>query len=358
MAARVTLQDIADALGVSRNTVSKAINNTGLLAEGTRERVLKKAVEMGYKQFSYLNAAAEQPEAEVPGKGAVGEIALLTMGFAGNTGFLPIMLDQFQRKFARMGYSFTMHRVFGEDEKKLCLPASFDREKISGVICIEMLDRGYCSMLCELDLPILFVDSPAAGLHGALPADVIYPDNHSSIYSFIREMVRRGKKRIGFIGECMHCQSFFERYMAYRNAMYLMGLPYQEEFCITGNKKGVKKPGAEEYREYLAENFSGQDALPEVFVCANDYVAFDAMRVLKGMGISVPGEVWICGFDDTMESRIMMPSLTTVHIHSHVMGDCAAYLLSSRMKDSSLYLRTVHTETNVCYRETTGDEPI
>ena len=48
MADRVTIQDIADELGVSRNTVSKAINNTGILADTTRERVLKKAIEMGY----------------------------------------------------------------------------------------------------------------------------------------------------------------------------------------------------------------------------------------------------------------------------------------------------------------------
>ena len=54
MAGKVTIQDIADALGVSRNTVSKAINNTGILADATRDRVLKKAVEMGYKQFSYV----------------------------------------------------------------------------------------------------------------------------------------------------------------------------------------------------------------------------------------------------------------------------------------------------------------
>ena len=54
MAGRVTLQDIADELGLSRNTVSKAINNTGILADNTRDRVLRKAKEMGYKQFSYL----------------------------------------------------------------------------------------------------------------------------------------------------------------------------------------------------------------------------------------------------------------------------------------------------------------
>lgn len=57
MSTRVTIQDIADELGVSRNTVSKAINNTGILADATREKVLKKAAEMGYKQFSYVTVA-------------------------------------------------------------------------------------------------------------------------------------------------------------------------------------------------------------------------------------------------------------------------------------------------------------
>ena len=57
MANKVTIQDIADALGISRNTVSKAINNTGILADSTREKILKKAAEMGYKQFSFLSAS-------------------------------------------------------------------------------------------------------------------------------------------------------------------------------------------------------------------------------------------------------------------------------------------------------------
>ena len=79
------------------------------------------------------------------------------------------------------------------------------------------------------------------------------------------------------------------------------------------------------------------------------------MRVFKRMGIAVPEDVWLCGFDDTMESQIMTPSLTSVHIHSHVMGDCAAYLLSSRIKEPSLQIRRIHTQTSACYRETTGE---
>ena len=69
MAGKVTIQDIADALGLSRNTVSKAINNTGILADTTRERILQKAVEMGYKQF-YQCQALREGQAVAPGRAA------------------------------------------------------------------------------------------------------------------------------------------------------------------------------------------------------------------------------------------------------------------------------------------------
>ena len=65
MSKRVTIQDIADSLGISRNTVSRAINNSEGLSDAMRERILQKAVEMGYKQFSYvstLNMTEEQKE--------------------------------------------------------------------------------------------------------------------------------------------------------------------------------------------------------------------------------------------------------------------------------------------------------
>lgn len=79
MADRVTIQDIADELGVSRNTVSKAINNTGLLADATRERVLKKAIEMGYKQFSYINIyGSGKPETDLTPATNKREISLFT----------------------------------------------------------------------------------------------------------------------------------------------------------------------------------------------------------------------------------------------------------------------------------------
>lgn len=354
MAERVTIQDIADELGVSRNTVSKAINNTGLLADATRERILQKAADMGYKQFSYLtlsNLKNGRPEPAA----AKNEIAVISATFIGSSHFASTMLDKFQREISLLGYSLSIHRVCDNEIERLQMPASFNKEKTAGLLCLEMFHREYASMLCDLGIPVLFVDSPVLFPGTAFKADFLYMENQNNIFTLIRELVRRGRKKIGFIGECMHCQSFFERYMAYQNAMHLLGLPCREQDCIIGNRLDVRNPNGQEYQEYLAASFQEIEDMPEVFLCANDFVALDALRVLKSMGLSVPEDIWLCGFDDSPESRIVTPALTTVHIHSQIMGFSAVHLLMSRIRQPSLNFRTMHTETRLLYRESTGD---
>lgn len=357
MSDRVTIQDIADALGLSRNTVSKAINNTGILADATKEKVLQKAVEMGYKQFSYIDISHmnlnKSMLAQTEGT-ATGEIALLTTSFLGGSHFASTMLDKFQKEIAQLGYSLTMHRITPEEIENLQLPISYNKERTVGILGIEMFDHSYNKMICDLETPILFVDAPVI-MEEPLNADLLLMNNQDGIYSFVNEMFQRGKKRIGFIGQYMHCQSFFERYMSYRNAMYLSGLSCLEKYCITGNKEGVKIPGHEAYREYLYECFRKMDELPDVFICANDFAAIDALQAFRQLGISVPQDVYLCGFDDSPESKVMTPSLTTIHIHSQIMGVCATQLLLSRIEEPSLHYRTVHTETNLIYRESTED---
>ena len=354
MSTRVTIQDIADELGISRNTVSKAINNTGVLADATRDKVLKKAMEMGYKQFSYVTAAKPGSSVlSIPAPKEKTEIAVFLTNFVGGNHFAIVMLDKFQKELAVLGYSLTMHRLLTEELDNMKLPASFSQERTAGIICIEMFNYEYDQMLCGLGLPILFVDAPVTCLKNPLEADLLCMDNQSGIYLFIGEMARRGKTKIGFIGDYMHCQSFFERYMAYRNAMYLAGLSCPDEYCIAGNKEGMHNLSSEDYQEYLAECFRKVSHLPEVFLCANDFVALDALQALKKSGYSVPDDVWLCGFDDSPESKIVTPAFTTIHIHSQIMGFSAVNLLMTRINEPSLNYRTVHTETSLIYREST-----
>ena len=136
--------------------------------------------------------------------------------------------------------------------------------------------------------------------------------------------------------------------------MFLAGLPCPEKYCITGKVSGIKTPGYAEYRDYLTDRFRAMKKLPDVFICANDFAAMDTLMVFKDLGIRVPKDVYLCGFDDAPESRVISPPLTTVHIHSQIMGFAAVQLLLSRIKEPSLNYRTVHTETSLIYRESTN----
>lgn len=337
---KVTIQDIADALGISRNTVSKAINNTEGLAEATRERILQKAVEMGYKQFSYIKDQTK-PKAE-PESEKTGEIALLHGNAIEANHFASTMLDKLKRELSHLGYSLITHRV--ERENFLCrtLPFTFSPEQACAIICIEMFDRAYDEMICALGLPVLFVDGPHKRDGIDLAADQLYMDNSTAITRFVNDMLVRGKRRIGFIGDYEHCQSFYERYTAFRCAMMMANVPVDERFCLK-----VINP------EPLNSMLAALPELPDVFICANDFVANDAIYALRKLGKTVPEDVLFCGFDDSPNSRIMTPSLTTVHIHTQIMAYSALQLLVARIEQPNLDYRTVHTETELIYRDST-----
>lgn len=347
MGNRVTIQDIADELGLSRNTVSKALNNSDGLAESTRAQILQKAMEMGYKQFAYANSIlglqqAGLPATMLPGMTDRREVALFSTTYLAAPHFSSLMLDALQNELSLLGFTLNSHRVNMENLADLTLPMTFDESRVAAIVCIEMFDYAYDQMLCELGIPTLFVDGPAKARGASLPSDQLYMDNTTEILHLVHEMVGRGCTRVAFIGNHLHCQSFFERYAAFRTAMMLAGIPVEERSCIPFNL--VHDIGRELAR--LPE-------LPELFICANDFVAIDALQALRKLGFDVPRDVLLAGFDDSAESRVCMPPLTTIHIHTQVMAYSALELLRTRMKEPDLNYRQVYTETDLIWRSST-----
>ncbi|MBQ8330270.1 MAG: LacI family DNA-binding transcriptional regulator [Lachnospiraceae bacterium] len=341
---RVTLQDIANELGISRNTVSKAINNSDGSAAATRDKILQKAVEMDYKQFSYVNSIMGSDEmtslSEPPQY--QGEIALLTSTFLTQSHFSSTMLDKFQREISQAGFTMNTHRVTKENLRTKTLPYTFRKDLVKAVLCIEMFDYDYDKMICELNVPVLFIDGPVKKDGYSLPADQLYMDNTTEITRFVNDMLAAGKTRIGFVGNYNHCQSFYERYAAFRMAMLMADVPVDERYIFCSNR-------ADEFIETISE----LEELPDVFICANDFLAGDLIRNLFAIGKSVPEDVLVLGFDNSPESRMFRPALSTVHIHTQVMAFAAMQLLISRKNEPSLDARIVHTETELIYRDST-----
>ena len=351
MATKVTIQDIANELQLSRNTVSKAINNTGVLADATREKILRKAAEMGYKQFAYLplfqeDTAKAAEHSILPSDKR--EIAMLTTQFLSSSHFSSMMLDRFQSEIEHLHSCTTIHRISPIELKEKKLPSSLNIQRTAGIICIEVFDYDYAQMLCDLDVPLLFVDTPVMDMRPPLKADRLYMENRIEIQNAVAHMVQRGKKRISFAGDKNHCQSFFERYMAYKDAVEYFGLTEGLSTCAMPS-------GQQNYPVSLYETIRRFKTMPDAFVCANDFVAMDLVKALDELGYSVPDDIWVCGFDDSQEASYFAPRLTSIHIHEQIMGYTAANLLMTRIEEPSLNYRTVYTETNLILRESTGD---
>ena len=273
---------------------------------------------------------------------------MLTTQFLSSSHFSSMMLDRFQSEIDHLHSGMTIHRISPTELKEKKLPSSLNIQRTAGIICFEVFDYDYAQMLCDLDVPLLFVDTPVMDMRPPLKADRLYMENRMEIQNAVAHMVQRGKKRISFAGDKNHCQSFFERYMAYKDAVEYFGLTEGLSTCAMPS-------GQQNYPVSLYETIRRFKTMPDAFVCANDFVAMDLVKALNELGYSVPDDIWVCGFDDSQEASYFAPRLTSIHIHEQIMGYTAANLLMTRIEEPSLNYRTVYTETNLILRESTGD---
>lgn len=342
MKKRVTVQDIADRLGVSRNTVSKALNGTGSVSNQTRDKVLQKAAEIGYHRFSISSEQKNSTSTTMNNK----EIALLTHSLIGNSHFCSSLLNSFEKKISKHGYRLFIYTVGDVEIDSLLFPANFNYENTDGIICIELFSRVYSEFLCTQGIPTLFVDTAANISDLNLASDILYMENRGSIYLMLKELIQKGYHNISFVGDCFNCNSFYERWKGYCDVLRDYSINVIPSNCILDNDSSPYTDPM-----WLSRHIASLPKLPEVFFCANDFLAISTLKALKILNYSVPKDVLLCGFDNSIESQIIDPPLTTVNIPSFSMGYTAADLILSRIETPEMPYRTTYIKTNVIFRE-------
>ncbi len=347
MSNRVTLQEIADSLGISRNTVSRALNNTGNVSASTRNKICQTALAMGYKQFVSSDQSPLATNTTLPVPNDKTEIALFTHSFPGSSHSGNKLLEAFQHKIDTLGYRITINIIRDYEIENLCFPANIDIENIAGILCIELFDQGYSEFLCSQNIPILFIDTPLTN-HCDLQADILYMENVTSVYRLVDSFIKTGKKNIAFLGDRFHCQSFYERWQAYVSALTDNGISVDINNCILDEDSSPYSDPA-----WISQRISSLKTIPEVFFCANDFLAMSTLRALRLMGKKVPEDVSVCGFDNAPESSLVEPALTTVQIHSSSMGYTAAELLLARIANPNMPYKKTYIETDIIMRDST-----
>lgn len=340
---RVTMQDIADACGLSRNTVSKIFNGRGSVPDSTRDFVLSKAQELGYHQLGEAEGSATAPMVS-----SSRNIALLTHSKPLNHSFGSLFITNFTDEICRSGYNLKVFEISQEDYAVNKLPDHFLVSEISGIIAIELFDRDYTQMLCSLGIPVMLIDSYVCAPSDLMRCDLVYMENYASTIAMTSCMIAAGAKRLGFIGDINHCSSFRERWNGFRTAIDNAELTLDRSVCILADD-------AEPYGEvdWLISKLNAMPCLPDGFVCANDFLAIRIIQALRGKGISVPEKVMVTGFDGSPEAEVVSPSLTTAQIPSAQIGRISADMLLERIASPRLPYRCTFLKTTPIFREST-----
>ena len=338
---RVTMQNIADACGLSRNTVSKIFNDRGAVPEATRRMVLERAQALGYGQLPEEPAKPDVRRQNI----ALFTSHLPSEDYHFGTFFVPALAGQ----LSRAGYTLMMVELSEEDLRLRRLPVRLSTEQIAGVLGIELFNREYVDMLCSQGLPTILIDAYTGADAAVLNFDLISMENTAGTVALARHLIGVGARHIGFIGDANHCNSFHQRWMGLVSALADANLTLDRSMCILDRDGPQYSDPA-----WILERLQAMPALPDAFMCANDFIALHLMTALKQMGLSIPGQVMVAGFDGSPQSVVVEPALTTVQIPSADIGRIAADILMDRIEHPDRPYCATYVKTTPILRASTS----
>jgi len=340
---KVTIQDVARELNLSRNTVARALNNSDTVAYETRYMVIEKACEMGYLKVSpsVLNEFRLHGNKNETKTFLV--IARREISVFWNSIIMGIS-DMVNQNGYRLRFDF----VNDEEERRLILPVDF-KEEVDGVILISVFSKEYLTEILKKELPTICLDFPAALDKSEYPVDIVVSEGMESVRTITKQLIKQGIKRIGFIGDISYCRTIRDRYAGYSAALAEFGLEAPQDAVAVGHvpSRYYAQEEIEAYINHLTN-------MPEAIVCANDVIAFMVVKALRARGLSVPEDVAVTGFDNQEELSRMDPFLTTVRVGNTRLGKRLACQLLFRLKHPELPQEIVTVDTKVVYRESSG----
>ena len=287
----ISLSDIAQALGVSKNAVSLALRGKSGVSDELRQRVVDKARELNY---GVDGGAARCILALIPQR-----IALLGEGMFFQR--LSLHLNTYARS---KGAILVCVNITEQEEAALVLQPMLSLGSFQGVMTIGNLSHDYCRKISECGLRYVAVDHS----YSDLPVDSVTTANESGAYCLTKHLIACGHRRIQFIGRPSRTASLFERWVGFQHAMAEAGLPVRRNLMIDA----VSHEHDSESEYPLVERaLDAMEELPTAFVCGHDLTAKNVITVLGGRGLRCPEDFSVVGFDDIQQPSLVPLELTT-----------------------------------------------
>lgn len=334
-----TLADVARHAGVSVMTASRAINGSGYVSEDTRKSVMQAVEKLKYRP----NLPARQLKVR-----RLDAIGILLPDIANP--FSSELVNGMKQVFDPEGYTVfiaTGNRSIHQEDASL---QSFLDHRVDGLIVATrgtaMGDKVLQSV-AKQGIPLVTIGRPVS-FRGI---DSVAANHYQGAFDAVTHLIRLGHKRIGFVGIAPENGKLLRRYHGYLTALTEAGIEPRQEYTV-GPAEGPAYATQEDgYRGMM--QLAQLHRPPTAIFARNDFTAIGAMHAAHTLGMKIPGDIAIAGFDNIPLAAFTTPPLTTVEQPISQQGEEAARFLLERIRGQRTQDRAATMECRLIVRQST-----
>lgn len=311
----ITMKDIAQALGVSVATVSRALKDNPRISKEQREKIQAYAREHHF----YPNVIAESlRNSRVKPLKVIGVIVPQLSHF-----YFSSILSGIEEEATTHGYRIMVAQSNERYEREVRICQDFYKNRVCGVIVSQAKDTvkyEHFKKLIDHHMPLVFYDRICTGIN----CSRVVVDDYMGAYNAVTHLINTGCRRIACYSSPITLEISKNRYNGYCDALLKNGLKINENFLrICDNREDA---------EVLTPELLQQEEIPDAFFAVNDDTAVGILYAAKRMGYHIPEDISICGFTNGDRSKACDPMLTTVEQRGVRVGEEAANILISKVE--------------------------
>lgn len=325
----ITMRDIANQLGVSSVTVSKALNDKEGVSEELKERIKQLASELGYR----VNMAAKTMR-----EGLTYNIGvIIPERFTGpDQSFYLRVYQEISKSLEATGYYGILHILSSSDEEGLLLPRIYYDRKVDGFIVLGQINKPYIDVIENIEQPKLFLDFYDE--HSSI--DSVVTDNFYGAYELTNYLIQQGHRDIAYVGNLYSTSSIQDRFLGYYKSLLEHHIHLEPKWIINDR---------DEQGTYI--DIELPSPLPTAFVCNCDQVAYSVVQKLKLMGHRVPEDCSVVGFDNDIYATLTEPHLTTIDVNINQMAQTAVQSLLRQINHPDVRFGRLVVKGEIIYRD-------
>ncbi|HHB1595253.1 TPA: substrate-binding domain-containing protein [Vibrio campbellii] len=326
-----TMKDIAKLAGVSTSTVSHVINKTRFVSEEISERVNNAAKELNYYAPSALARSLKVNRTKTIGM----LVTTSTNPFFGE------VVKGVERSCYQKGYSLILCNTEGDNERMRESINTLLQKRVDGLILMCSSLEGERIDVFERypDIPVVVMDwGPML-----FTSDKIQDNSLRGGYLAAKYLIDCGHKEVGCITGPLIKHQAQMRYEGYKRAMLEAELEFNANWIVESDFEC--EGGYQAFKKMVERG-----PLPSSIFVSNDMMAMGAINAANELGIKIPEQLSIIGYDDIHIAKFMSPSLTTIHQPKYRLGQAAVETLLRKLDEKSDEAQVVQLEPTLVER--------